>query len=436
MDSSLRGTGWAMAAVIMAIGCGDGAASQPDASDQAPPSLDETLQWGSTGEDAVRGAALSPTGDVYLTGYAMGAIGDNSYAGSVDIFLTKVSGTGTLAWTRQHGTSDWDQPFAVASAPTGDIYVTGGTFGELAGHTPLGNGDVFLMRFAADGSLVWTEVWGTSEEDIGYAVAVDHEGGIYVVGWTSGDLAGTNAGATDNFLTKLDRDGTRLWSRQWGSEAFEDPAAAAVDSHNNVYITGKTGAGLDGNPLVGTRDVFLTRFASDGTKHWTRQWGNGHFNNGRGIAIADDDSIYVAGYLLPLDSFAGDVFVTRLDDEGAELWTESYGTYEIENGWAVDVDRAGNVFVTGKTLADLEGNINAGGYCGYFPCADTYLTKLNEAGERLWTKQWGSASDDYGSAVVVADDGTIFVAGGTSGDLNDASFGDRDAFLSIFPAAR
>jgi len=433
---ALRGTAIrAMWLLAVGIGCDGGDGAPADARDPTPGAIEKTVQWGSDDEDGVRGAAGDSDGNVYLTGYAMGALPGNSYAGSVDVFLTKVDDSGDVVWTRQYGTTAWDQPFAVATSADGDVYVTGGTFGDLAGHVQIGAGDVFLSRFAPDGTEIWTQVWGGAEEDIGYGVTVDSNGAVYVVGWTSGDLGGTgNGGNTDNFLTKLDSAGNISWTRQWGGEGFEDPAAIAVDSEDQVYITGKTGGSLDGNPLVGVRDVFLTRFSGDGTKAWTRQWGHGDVDCGRSIAISADDALYIAGYVIPPESanLAADVFLTRLDRDGQIEWTDIWGTYEIENGWSVAIDGAGDVLVTGKTLADLEGNTNAGGMCGEFPCADVYLTKTTPEGERLSTRQWGTIREDFGSAVVVGETGVVFVAGATTGDLGGPNAGSYDAFVTLF----
>ncbi|MBW2257365.1 MAG: SBBP repeat-containing protein [Deltaproteobacteria bacterium] len=395
--------------------------------------IETTVQWGSSGEDATRGAAIDSDGSIYATGYAMGAIGDNTYAGSVDAFLTKLTSDGTETWTRQYGTPSWDQPFAVAVDGRGNVYITGGTFGDLEGNTAIANGDVFLTRFAADGTRRWTVLWGTGEEDIGYAVTVDSRDDIYVAGWTAGDLDGTCAGNTDVFLTKLSPDGTRLWTRQWGVDGFDSPAGATVDSQDNIYVTGHTHGALDGNPLIGAVDIFLTKFASDGTKAWTQQWGTDDIDSGKHVAVDSEDDVYVTGYInIYTTTNAADVFLTKLTPDGTELWTELWGSTEIENGWSVAVDDEDDIYVTGKTHGDLDGNVNAGGNCGDIPCSDIYLTKLTSDGTKLWTRQWGSNRNDHGSAVLVDGEGRAYVSGGTDGDLEgNTSFGDEDAFLTI-----
>lgn len=47
----------------------------------------------------------------------------------------------------------------------------------------------------------------------------------------------------------------------------------AVDSLSNVYATGYTLGGLDGNVLSGARDAFVTKYNSSGTRLWTHHVG-------------------------------------------------------------------------------------------------------------------------------------------------------------------
>ena len=54
-----------------------------------------------------------------------------------------------------------------------------------------------------------------------------------------------------------------------------------------------------------------------------------------------------------------------------------------ESGWdAVAVDGSGNIYVTGYTSGDLDGETNAGG-------SDTVLIKYNSSGTKQWTRCWG-----------------------------------------------
>ena len=39
-----------------------------------------------------------------------------------------------------------------------------------------------------------------------------------------------------------------------------------VDSSGNIYVTGETKGGLDGNTNSGSNDIFLVKYNSSGTK--------------------------------------------------------------------------------------------------------------------------------------------------------------------------
>jgi len=99
------------------------------------------------------------------------------------------------------------------------------------------------------------------------AVAVDSGGNVYVTGSTDGGLDGnTNAGLFDIFLGKYDSAGAKQWTRQLGTTANDYGMEVAVDSGGKVYVTGYTGGGLDGYTNAGLFDIFLVKYDSNGVK--------------------------------------------------------------------------------------------------------------------------------------------------------------------------
>jgi hypothetical protein len=97
---------------------------------------------------------------------------------------------------------------------------------------------------------------------------VDSGGNVYVTGYTNGGLDGnTLTGAYDFFLTKYDSSGNKVFTKQLGVAGAETYATGvAVDSGDDVYVTGYTNGGLDGNTLTGAYDFFLTKYDSSGNK--------------------------------------------------------------------------------------------------------------------------------------------------------------------------
>ena len=116
-------------------------------------------------------------------------------------------------------------------------------------------------------SLSWTKQLGSSSNDYATGVATDSSGNIYVTGYTSGGLDGnTSAGSNDLFVVKYNSSGTKQWTKQLGTSSTELAEGVATDSSGNVYVAGYTYGGLDGNTSAGNRDLFVVKYNSDGVK--------------------------------------------------------------------------------------------------------------------------------------------------------------------------
>jgi hypothetical protein len=388
-----------------------------------------TKQLGTAGNDPSRGIAVDG-GAIYIAGITGGGLDGNMNTGREDLFLVKYGLNGNKQWTRQLGTTSSEMGAKVA-VDGGNIYVTGYTMGELDGNTNAGGEDLFLVKYDASGNKLWTRQLGTVSDDQGQGVVVDG-GYIYVTGATKGGLDGnTNAGGEDLFLVKYDASGNKLWTRQLGTASDDQGQGVAVDGGGNIYVTGATRGGLDGNTNAGDVDLILVKYDSDGNKQWTRQLGTASGEMGAGVATDGGSNIYVTGATLGgLDgnTNAGevDLILVKYDSAGIKQWTRQLGTASIEMGAGVATDGGGNIYVTGATLGGLDGNTNAGD-------ADLILVKYDPSGIKHWTRQLGTASDDGGSDVAVDNSGNIFVTGSTEGGLDgNTNAGGVDAFLIKF----
>ena len=84
--------------------------------------------------------------------------------------------------------------------------------------------------------------------------------------WGLGDdaFANTNSGLYDLFLVKYNSSGVKQWTQQLGTSSADEGYGVTVDSSDNIYVTGETGGGLDGNTNSGSLDIFLVKYNSDG----------------------------------------------------------------------------------------------------------------------------------------------------------------------------
>ena len=96
-----------------------------------------------------------------------------------------------------------------------------------------------------------------------HGVTTDSSDNIYVTGYTEGGLDGnTSSGKKDIFLAKYNSSGTKQWTKQLGSSADDYGHGVVVDSSNNIYVTGMTFGKLASNNNSGINDIFLVKYNS------------------------------------------------------------------------------------------------------------------------------------------------------------------------------
>ena len=255
-----------------------------------------TKQLGSSDEDVATGVAVDSSGNSYVTGYTDGGIDGNSSSGKKDFFLIKYNSSGTKEWTKQEGLSGYDRAYGVAVDSSANIYVTGYTDKKLHGNNNSGKSDMFIVKYNSSGTRQWTKQFGTSGWDVGYGVAADSSNNIYVTGYTEGGFDGnTSSGRRDIILVKFYDNGTKHWTQQFGTSSDDTGYGVTVDSSDNIYVTGFTFGGLDGNTYSGKGDIILVKYNSSGTKQWTQQSGSSGADFGQGIAVDSSDNIYITG---------------------------------------------------------------------------------------------------------------------------------------------
>ncbi len=278
-----------------------------------------TTRWGSTLGDVALAAAGNAT-HLLTAGYANGTIEGQAQVGGQDALLSKRTSTGALVWTRVVGTSSTDEGRGAAWDSAGNGYLTGYTGGSLPTFTTAGDGDLFLARYDANGTRTLLRQWGTSTLDVASDVEVDVSGNIYLTGYTWGALSGqTNNGLSDAFLTKLDSSGNVLWTRLLGGTSSEASTALALDAAGQVWIGGYSASTFGGHTNAGSFDAFVALYDSAGTLLDTRWWSTPGDDLITGLAGAPDGSVSASGYtqgtLSPPTAGGYDAFAVSLVPE-------------------------------------------------------------------------------------------------------------------------
>lgn len=159
---------------------------------------------------------------------------------------------------------------------------------------------------------------------------------------------------------------------------------------------------------------------------WTLRLGARVTAVANAVAVAPDGSIYVAGNILDGNSITRDVFVTKYESDGEKRWIRRLGSKIQDWGSDLVVDKDENIYVVGYTDGAFPNQVNLGDQ-------DAFLLKINANGELVWTRQFGSIEGDFAFGVALDQRGSVYVAGVTTRDLQEQTNArNQDVFVRVF----
>jgi uncharacterized protein (TIGR03437 family) len=433
---------------------------------------------GGSGLDVAYGIAVDVNINAYITGHTFSSDypvfnpRQDTNRGSADAFVSRLNVSGTaFVYSTYIGGSQGDFGRGIAVDANAGAYISGRTAStdfptrNAVQPSNRGNLDAFVAKLNLTGTqLVYSTYLGGSDDDLGFAIAVDGGGNAFVTGDTRSTdfnarnpLQAANRGGFDAFVTKLNSAGTSLTYSTYLGGAGEDLGLGiAIDTAGNAYITGFTSSNdyLTRSPIQqvsrGGLEVFVTKILADASDiAFNTYFGGDGSDTGNAIAVDSTGSCYITGATTstnlptrtPIQAAnrgSLDAFVAKLNAAGSNIIYSTYlgGAFgDLGRGIAVDV--AGNAFVTGSSFSDDFPVQNA-----FQPVnrglGDVFVARINPAGSALvYSSFLGGAGNDEGASIAVDLTGSAYVAGNTASTdfntrtpLQPANRGQQDAFIA------
>lgn len=182
------------------------------------------------------------------------------------------------------------------------------------------------------------------------------------------------------------------WCITMGKDANEMVESLAIDKDGNVYATGffrsevaDFDPGPDVHNLINTstaQDVFICKYSSRGELIWAKSIGSGSTDKVNDIAIDQHNNVYITGYFYQTVDFDpgpgtyniqavdADTYVLKLDAAGNFKWAKSFSGDRWSEGFGVDVSESGNVHVVGRYRGTIDLNPDED---AEYICDATYL---------------------------------------------------------------
>lgn len=402
--------------------------------------------------------------------FLVGRNGNVRFAvGSYDRSRPLVIDPVVMAYSTYLGGSAYDQSTGIAADNGGNAYVTGVTgspnfpTGDPEQPTFGGGADVFVTKLTANGELGYSTYLGGSDYDQGNGIAIDNDGNVSVVGYTSSSdfptrdpLQATKKAGYDAIVMKLGTGGSLIYSTFLGGSNTEQGLGIAADRDGSTYITGYT----DGQsfptkdplqPTIGGMvDVFIAKLSQGGELVYSTFLGGSNRDWGTDIAVDNSGNAYVTGYTSssnfptkdPRQTKKGDLadaFVVRLSATGTLVYSSYLGGTGEDRGAGIAVDSSGSIYITGFTTSPNFAARNPQQSTLSGAC-DAFVTKLTADGsDLLYSTFLGGSHLDFGSGLAVDNKGNAYITGNTSSPnfplknpQQPVRGGSSDAFVAKF----
>jgi hypothetical protein len=369
------------------------------------------------------------------------------------------SGVAIHQWSQRFGSTSEDVGSSVAADASGNVFVTGnfsGTVNFGGGNlVSAGSWDIFLAKYDAAGVHQWSKRFGAGGADIGYVVAVDGSGNVFVTGRFAGtvNFGGVNlpsAGGFDIFLAKYDAAGVHQWSKRFGAGGDDAGFSVDVDGSGNPVVTGffngTVNFGGANLPSAGLEDIFVAKYDASGAHLWSQSFGSTGLDQGEEVGVDPSGNVVVSGPFNGTVNFGGsnltsgggmDIFLAKYDASGVHVWSKSFGAGGTDYPGRMAVDGGGNVAMTGafSNTVDFGGGglVSAGG-------RDIFIARYDASGAYLWSQGFGTPNNDAGKRIAVDAAGNMVVTGNFDngivnfGGSNLTSLGGSEIFLVRFKA--
>lgn len=313
-------------------------------------------------------------GNIYVTGVFYSTINFGSIsktsAGQGDVFITKYDNNGNILWVQTIGGTSFDGANSLTIDSNNNIYVAGGYHisANIGGvtKTSLGYWDIFFVKLSSDGNFLLVKTAGGTDYDGVADIAVDNLGNIFITGYFFGtaswdNISKTSNGLSDFYLTKYNSSGNVQWVKNLGGISGDNGFDIAFDSSNDIFIVGGfrefMNFGITTKTSVGSDDVFILKYDTNGTPLWLQTLGDYGFERGNGITTDSQGNVYVTGYFSNTVNFCGscktsegyyDTFVIKFSNNGIFRWIQANGGVDYDESNGICIDNNDNIYITGS----------------------------------------------------------------------------------------
>jgi hypothetical protein len=422
-------------------------------------SSSDVFSTGTDGEQRGQSLAIDSTRNLYILGYHYEpfSFGNFQFDQQYGAVVIKLTANYTVSWAYDPSPGQYSDYRQICVTSSGLPYLTLATWDTypVGGfQTYSGANALYVAGLNSDGPVAWLRSsWINHIGSEGIDIYQDNSGYNYACGnfdgsFLRGDSLYVNRGSSGNdvYVVRLTNGGTWLWTSCAGSSGNDEVAAIITDNDQNSYITGFfTGTMYFDDITItagGDTDIFVAKLDSDGAWQWAATFGGSGADSGADIAVDTSGNIYVAGFYTGTVNFGAgvlassggkDMFVLKLDSSGNPV--------AITGGGGAEEDNASGIVLNPSGQISLCGNFSLTASFGNFQLSsvgdkDILVARLDADLNWLSIACAGGALTDSVTGIGTDSAGNCYITGffnnsASFGNCNLMSLGDSDVFVAM-----
>ncbi len=278
-------------------------------------------------EDEVYSIQQTTDGGFIVGGY---------YSRSNDIWIFKLSSSGDIEWQKAYESRGREIQSIQQTSDGGYIVACG----EVSYYYVGSNYDINVLKLASDGTIEWQKGYGDVYSERARSMQLTSDGGYVVAGRTESFGAGNG----DVWVLKLASDGSVEWQKTYGGSRREEALSIQQTADGGYIVAGESqslGAGDD--------DVWVFKLAVDGSVEWQKTYGGSQDEEAYSIQQTADGGYIVAGQTESFGVEDTDIWVFKLASDGSVEWQKTYGGSQDEEAYSIQQTADGGYIVAGST---------------------------------------------------------------------------------------
>ncbi len=297
-------------------------------------------------------------------------------------------------WEKTLGGENVDIGYSVLVTADGGMMVSGAT--TSFDHEVE---EVYVARLDVDGDLIWENTYGADgKREFGLSMIATSDGNYVIAGYQVDTALTANP---DIYLLKIDPLGNQIWEQSMGGEATEEANSIIETQDGGLALIGDTESTPDGD-----RDIYFLKLDANGQEEWSRTFGNDGRDRGWALIQNLDGTYALVGYIENLDNDIKESYIILTDSNGDEIWSTMLGQSAI---------------VAGASIIHAE---ETGYVVACYIDQSTYMVHVEEDGIPTWFREIDELNITFGHSLIAMSNGGYLMAGG-----HEVGFQDDNVLL-------